>query len=209
MRPLAKSDDDYPHHQGHQVPNPHWLQIAVFSPEVDVLLVVASFLDLRFKTEHICQENMDTIKAQLQAKGMGSAGTNCITPAKSAEEQGKPTEAEHEPLWKKPAMILKKVRTTASTTSDLIEKEMESYLSQLSPLLWFKVGATHYPILSVLAKKYLAVSTASISLMEIPHTPVLLALFHPTHRREAQVLVIAVEDEPSADIVDEMCSAKI
>ena len=34
-------------------------------------------------------------------------------------------------------------------------------------------------------------------------TPVLPAPFHPAQRREAQVMAIAVEDDPSADVVDD------
>ncbi len=74
----------------------HWILTDIESrylnPEVDELLDVASFLHSRFKTEHICLENMDTIKARLQAEGMGS--TTCILPVRSADEEAEPTEVE-------------------------------------------------------------------------------------------------------------------
>lgn len=34
----------------------------------------------------------------------------------------------------------------------------------------------------------------------IPHTPLLPAAFHPEQRREAQIMAIAIEDEPSTDV---------
>ena len=46
-------------------------------------------------------------------------------------------------------------------------------------------------------------SKLDVTLSKIPHTPVLPAAFHPTQRREAHIMAIAVEDEPSTDTVDE------
>ena len=92
------------------------------NPKVDELLDVASFLDSQFKTEHICLENMDTIKAWLQAEGMGS--TTCILPVRSADKEAEPTEVEDKPPSKKTlTKILKKKRTMAGTPwSSLIKR---------------------------------------------------------------------------------------
>ena len=166
---LAESDDDSPLTKDIKRRILTDIESRYLDPEVDELLDLASFLDPRFKTEHICQENMDTIKARLQAEGMGS--TTSIPPVGSAEEEGEPTEVEVEPPSKKKklATILKKKnKTTAGTSSsNLVEKEMESYLSapdleaEGSPLSWWKVESIRYPILSRLAKKYLAVCATS------------------------------------------------
>lgn len=92
------------------------------NPKVDELLDVASFLDSQFKTEHICLENMDTIKAWLQAEGMGS--TTCILPVRSVDKEAEPTEVEDKPPSKKTlTKILKKKRTMAGTPwSSLIKR---------------------------------------------------------------------------------------
>ena len=138
-------------------------------PHVDLLLDIASFLDPRFKTEHICHENVDSIKARLQDEGMELAG--CISVAESVEDQAEPAETDNEPPPKKKklATILKKKNRTTSSTSrgDQMEKETESYLSaqdldaEDSPLLWWKAEALRYPILAKLAKTYLAICATS------------------------------------------------
>ena len=46
-------------------------------------------------------------------------------------------------------------------------------------------------------------SKLDAALFKIPHTLVLSAAFHSAQRREEQVMAIAVENEPSTDVVDE------
>ena len=46
-------------------------------------------------------------------------------------------------------------------------------------------------------------SKLDVNFSKISHTPVLPAAFHPTQRKEAHIMAIAVEDEASTDIVDE------
>ena len=166
---LAESDDDTPLTKDIKRRILTDIESRYLHPDVDELLDIASFLDPRFKTEHICHENVDSIKARLQDEGMELAG--CISVAESVEDQAEPAETDNEPPPKKKklAKILKKKNRTTSSTSrgDQMEKEMESYLSapdldaEDNPLLWWKAEALRYPILAKLAKKYLAICATS------------------------------------------------
>ena len=130
--------------------------------DVDELLNTTSFLDPRFKMEHGCKENVASLKGKIQDEGVEMA----------EHEPPDPTTSEHgvgEPPSKKRtlASILRKktdeVTTVSMSPTDQVKKEIECYLSapnldaEGNLLLWWKVEGVHYPMLSKLASKYLAV----------------------------------------------------
>ena len=118
-------------------------------PKIDELLDTACFLDQRFKVDHICSENLDSIKTRIRDEGVRRL--DHVPDSKSIavlQEQGE-TEPQPQPPPKKRklANILKKKKddTTATVSPrSQVEKEIENYLNapdldvESNPLLWWK-----------------------------------------------------------------------
>ena len=126
---------------------------------------IACFLDPRFKVEHICSENLDSIKTRIRYEGVRSRdhapeSESIAVPQEQGEAEGQP---QPPPKKRKLASILKKKKdhTTATVSPrSQVEKEIENYLNvpdldvESNPLLWWKCEAPRNPILPKLAKKY-------------------------------------------------------
>ena len=141
-------------------------------PEIDQLLDTACFLDPRSKAEHICSENLDSIKTRIRNDGVRSLEHAPDSESTAVPQEQGETEARLQPPPKKRklANILKRKKDNTSATlspRSQEDKEIENYLSapdldvESNPLLWRKCEATCYPILCKLAKKYLSVCAIS------------------------------------------------
>ncbi|KAK0132046.1 Zinc finger BED domain-containing protein 1 [Merluccius polli] len=148
-------------------------------PEVADLINMASFLDPRFRTQHLSQEEILVIKARVVREGesvsampSGPAAATSETSPQSAEKaQGQATEENQRKKQRKSlgSFFKRKAATEVSTSvsdTEKIEAELNSYLlgevadSESNPLAWWKV----HEVKSRLVKKYLcipATSTAS------------------------------------------------
>lgn len=167
MEALADSDDDTTLTMDIKRRVLTDIESRYLDPDVDDFLDVACFLDPRFKIEHVCEEKVDSIKTRIQKEGVKIAECTPADPTTTSQHG----EAEPPSKKRKLARILKKKKDDVTTASmspkDQVEKEMERYLNapdldvEGNPLLWWKVEGLRYPILSKLARKYLAVCATS------------------------------------------------
>ena len=160
---LAESDDD-----STLTKDIKWriltdIESRYMDPEIDKLLDTACFLDPRFKAEHICSENLDSIKTRIREEGERSLEHTPDSESTAVPQEQKETEAELQPPPKKRklASILKKKKDDTSATlspRSQVDKEVQNYLSapdldvESNPLLWWKCEAPRYPILSMCHK---------------------------------------------------------
>ena len=136
------------------------------------LINVASALDPRFKMDYIKEEDLENVKDKIVHEGSEFAQsvtaqmlTSCIS-----------TEAEAEPPSKKKRLgsIFKKPQVDKQSSStpsqERVRVELTMYLqcpqpdAESDPLVWWKSQEKNFPILAMLARKYLcicATSTAS------------------------------------------------
>ncbi|XP_013860009.1 zinc finger BED domain-containing protein 1 [Austrofundulus limnaeus] len=154
-------------------------------PDIVELINMTSFLDPRFRTQHLSQEEIQIIKARIVTEGKsvpampsGPAAATCEPSPQSDEVSQDQEETEDKQQRKKQrkslGSFLKQeaaadVSTSVSYT-DRAEAELGSYLlgqladSESDPLTWWKMHEVNFPLISQLAKKYLcipATSTAS------------------------------------------------
>ena len=119
--------------------------------------------------EHVCKENVDSIKGKIQDERVEIAEHEPPDPTTSDQRVAEPPS-----MKRKPASILRKktdeVTTASMSPTGQVKKEIECYHSppnlyvEGNPLLCWKVEGVYYPMLSKLARKYLAVcATSSLS----------------------------------------------
>ena len=146
-----------------------YLQNKYEDAELKQLLYIASFLDPRFKTEYIPNDNVTAIKGRISLEGLQNATDNNSTTATSTTESA---ETSPPPAKKKTlGSILKKSREAQQpkTPEEKLKAEMDSYLSaavldsESNPLDWWSVEHRNYPILAQLAKKYLCICASSVA----------------------------------------------
>ena len=135
-----------------------YLQNKYDNPELKELLYTASFLDPRFKTEYIPNDNIPAIKEKISQEGLwyatdSNSSTDTVTSA---------TETSSPPAKKKTlGSILKKSREVLQpkTPQKKLKVELDLYLSaavldsESNPLDWWAVEHRNYPILAQLAMK--------------------------------------------------------
>ncbi|XP_038155642.1 E3 SUMO-protein ligase ZBED1-like [Cyprinodon tularosa] len=142
-------------------------------PDVVELINMASFLDPRFRTQHLSQEEIQVIKAKVVTEGEPVSATPS-GPAETCQGQETEDKQQRKKQRKSLGSFLKKAAAAEVSTSvpysDRVEAELSSYLfgqladSESDPLAWWKVHEVNFPLMSQLAKKYLcipATSTAS------------------------------------------------
>lgn len=154
-------------------------------PDVVELINMASFLDPRFRTQHLSQEEIQVIKAKVVTEGEpvsampsgpAAAAASETSPQSAETGQGQETEDKQQRKKQRKSLgsFLKQAAaaevSTSVSYSDRVEAELSSYLfgqladSESDPLAWWKVHEVNFPLMSQLAKKYLcipATSTAS------------------------------------------------
>ena len=147
---------------------------------VALLVNIANFMDPRFKVDYLSDDEFDLVKEEI------TMGVICHT---SPEQEAEESECHDnsctadEPLRKKPkkgemklGAIFKKMKEQAQsstirggtmTTTEKLESELDHYTKlptadpESNPLDWWKANHEHYPLLAMIAKKYLSVSATS------------------------------------------------
>ena len=136
-------------------------------PKVKNLLDITSFLDPRFKMEHVAEEDRIAIKEKLIEEGVDIFAEEAESQLSSAGNEN----SEEPPATKKSklARILKHKSDEPQviTPKDKMGKEMQYYMDtpcidvEENPLQWWASESCKYPCLSKLAMKYLSVCATS------------------------------------------------
>ena len=142
-----------------------YLQNKYDNAELKELLYTASFLDPRFKTEYIPNDNIPAIKEKISRRVCGMPLT--VIPALILSLLL--LRQVHLLLKKTLGSILKKSREVQQpkTPQEKLKVELDLYLSaavldsESNPLDWWAVEHRNYPILAQLAMKYLCICASS------------------------------------------------
>ncbi|XP_067270785.1 E3 SUMO-protein ligase ZBED1-like [Pseudorasbora parva] len=142
-------------------------------PEVQKLINMATFLDPRFRTQYLSQEEILVIRArvvrEVESLSVKPSDAGSATPGTSGESTKEAQSASKKQrkslgsFFKKPAAEM----TTSLSDTEKIEAELNSYLhgsladSESNPLTWWKVHEVNFPNISCLAKKYLCIPATS------------------------------------------------
>ena len=143
-------------------------------PDINQLLDLATFMDPRFRMDYTKATDVNAVKARVVKEAVEEATASGLLEQQSQEEPDQePTEP---PPAKKTklATLLKKSRpvggssnSNTATPEDRITSEVDLYLQapQLdtddNPLEWWKTNHKTFPILAILAKKYLCICATS------------------------------------------------
>ncbi|XP_038129439.1 E3 SUMO-protein ligase ZBED1-like [Cyprinodon tularosa] len=149
----------------------HYIEEKYSDPATQELLDIASFLDPRFKTNYISEENVqfmkDRVKMEMEQLALKEQRA-CV------KTHPMPLSTEEEP----PSTSTKRKRSLgsffkavpASSTmqlEDTIKAELDNYLitpsidGEQDPLAWWRVHNVNFPWLSRLARKYLCIPATS------------------------------------------------
>ena len=173
--------------------------------KVQYLLDISSFLDPRFKVEHIAEENQTAFKEAVIQEGLQIfhlAVAEETEPAQSsltsvATSSSDPCD-EQLPLKKKSklARILKSSNDSEQrrlTPRDKVVKEVRSYTDRPcidvddDPLEWWRIECRNYPCLSHLASKYLSVCATSSPSERVFSASGKIVTPHRSHLKPAMV----------------------
>ncbi|XP_066533969.1 E3 SUMO-protein ligase ZBED1 [Hoplias malabaricus] len=145
-----------------------YLQEKYNDPATQELLDVASFLDPRFKTSYISQENIPAIKARMKTE-MEEEARKVDRWRRDRVTEPQSSVASSEKPKRSLGSYFKGTATSPdlSVQLDAMETEMNSYLmtptidGEEDPLAWWKLNQVNFPRLSRLVRKYLCVPATS------------------------------------------------
>ena len=146
-----------------------YLQSKYLDPKVKVLLSIATFLDPRFKTDYISGVDLELLMDEVVDRGMEFIENQ-------QQDQDQTSAADVPPPHKKKKLMtfLKKDQTDATSSAlrsplQKLKEEIEMYRfcpkfdveSDETPLQWWNVHESTYPVLSKLARKHLCLCATS------------------------------------------------
>ncbi|XP_063075476.1 E3 SUMO-protein ligase ZBED1-like [Engraulis encrasicolus] len=170
---LAEDDEDTDLTKEIKTKALHYIEEKYSDPVTQGLLDITSFLDPRFKTTYISEENVqfmkDRVKMEMelvaQKEQRASVTTNPM-PVR-AEEEPPSTSAKRK---RSLGSFFKTNAVPASSTAqleDTIKAELDNYLitptidGEQNPLDWWRLHNVNFPWLSKLARKYLCIPATS------------------------------------------------
>ncbi|KAK0151881.1 Zinc finger BED domain-containing protein 1 [Merluccius polli] len=151
----------------------HYIEEKYSDPVTQELLDITSFLDPRFKTSYVSEENVPYIKDRVKMEMEQVAQKEqraCVTTHPmplSAEEEPPSTSTKRK---RSLGSFFKTKAVPASSTvqlEDTIKAELDNYLitptidGEQDPLAWWRVHNVNFPWLSKLARKYLCIPATS------------------------------------------------
>ena len=146
-----------------------------YSDEENItFLNVASYLDPRFKCQYIDEESKNVIEQKLIQEGKVAFSQRQASTSTVSSTSSLPTPPSSSPAPQKKLKLSdvfkKKVPSTSSLSpEEKIKKELNSYLQYSTieadekPLEWWKTHSASFPILGILARKYLCACATSCS----------------------------------------------
>ena len=146
------------------------LQARYISQEISDLLDKCSYLDPRFREDHLADK--DRTLSYIQSEAVSIADQLCTSRGSSSDDK----EAEGPPAPKKlkglGAILKKSIKDKASdehlSSCQKVVRERQRYLHlptvnpDTDPLLWWKDESKHLPFLATLARKYLCLCGTSV-----------------------------------------------
>ncbi|XP_060774450.1 E3 SUMO-protein ligase ZBED1-like [Neoarius graeffei] len=172
---LAESDQDTDLTKEIKSRALHYIEDKYNDPVTQELLDITSFLDPRFKTAYISEENVPYIKdrvkmemEQVAQKEQRACVTTHPMPPSAAEEPPSTSTGKQK---RSLASFFKSKAVPASSSTvqleDTIKAELDNYLitptidGEQDPLAWWRVHHVNFPWLSKLARKYLCIPATS------------------------------------------------